>query len=139
MDRSSSDPVSHLVAESRVFQILRLGTVVEIRFRGTHEWTHGNEMHRYVEKIVSENGPAAIVFNLLDYRYVFGNDVAAFVTAAYDREAKRICPVHIAAAGTTYTSLLNLFKISRIQQAFSIEFVESVEAAVQRLAGREAT
>jgi len=130
--------MSHLIAESRVFQISRLGTVVEISFRGTHEWTHAREMHCYVEKMVSENRPAAIVFNLLDHRYVFGNDVTAFFTAAYDREAEKIRPVYIAANGTTYTSLYNLFKTSRIQEAFGTEFVESAEDALQRLAGREA-
>jgi len=130
--------MSHLIAESRVFQLPRLGTVVEISFRGTHEWTHGSEMHLYVEKMISENRPAAIVFNLLDYRYVFGNDVTALFTAAYDPEAKKIRPVYIAATGTTYTSLCNLFKTSKIQQAFGTEFVESVEDALQRLAGHEA-
>ena len=95
-------------------------------------------MHRYVERMISENRPAAIVFNLLDYRYVFGNDVTALFTAAYDREAKKIRPVYIAATGTTYTSLCNLFKTSKIQQAFGTEFVESVEDALQRLAGHEA-
>lgn len=126
--------MSYLVAESRVFQIPRLGAVVEISFRGTHEWTHGSEMHRYVEKMISENRPAAIVFNLLDYRYVFGNDVIALFTAAYDREAKKIRPVYIAANGTTCTSLHNLFKTARIQEAFRTEFVHSVEDGVQRLA-----
>lgn len=125
--------MSYLVAESQVLQISPLGTVVEISFRGTHEWTHGNEMHRYVEKVVSERRPAAIVFNLLDYRYVFGNDVTALFTAAYDQDAKKLRPVYIAATGTTYTSLYNLFETGRIQESLGIEFVDSVEEAVQRL------
>ncbi len=90
-------------------------------------------MHRYVEEAISKNHPSAIVFNLLDYQYVFGNDVTTLFTAAYDRNAKKLRPVYIAATGTTYKSLRNLFNSGRIQEAFRVEFVDSIEDAVRRL------
>jgi hypothetical protein len=89
----------------------------------------------YVEEVISKNRPAAIVFNLLDYQYVFGNDVTALFTAAYDRDTKKPRPVYIAATGTTHRSLRNLFNGARIQQVFRVEFVDNTEDAVQRLGG----
>jgi hypothetical protein len=126
-------PLSQLLAESRVLNISPLGTVAEISFQGTHEWTHGREMQRYLDNVMAEIRPAAIIFNLLDYRYACGNDVTTLFVAAYDHEAKKLRPVYIAATGETYTSLLNLFKQGKIQEAFDVKFVDSVEEAVERL------
>jgi len=90
-------------------------------------------MHCYVEQIVAENQPAVIVFNLLGYQYVWGNDVTVLFTAAYDHDTKRSRPVYIVATGKTYTSLHDFFKMSHILEAVPIEFLHSTEEVVQRL------
>jgi hypothetical protein len=127
-------PANQLLTESRVFDISPLGIVAEISFQGIHDWTHGNEMARHIQRIASENRPAAIIFNLINYQYVFGNDVMPLFVAALDQEAKKPRPVYIVATGRTHKSLYNLFKqTGALQKAIDVQFVESVEEAIRRL------
>ena len=125
--------MNELIAESRVSQVPPAGTVVEFIFRGTHDRTHGREMSQFVEEIVAKSRPSAIVFNLLDYLYEFGDDVSVLFTAAIDRNTRRLRPVYIAATGMTYQSLQSLFQAGHITEAFEIQFVDSVEEAMRRL------
>jgi len=127
--------MSELGCESRILGPSSQGKILEIAFRGTHELRHGWEMDHYIRKKLADHRPAAIVFNLLDYQYVFGNDVTGLFTASIDRDAKgfQMRPVCIVATGTTYTSLYNLFKSAKIIDALGIEFVSTVESALQRL------
>jgi hypothetical protein len=92
-------------------------------------------MHRYIEEVLAKCHASAIVFNLLDYEYEFGNDVAPLFGTALDRDAKNPRPVYIAATGTTYTSLCDLYTAGRLEEVFRIEFVASVQDALQRFAG----
>ena len=129
--------MSQLVSESRVIGT-PIGDVLEITFRGIHEWTHGSEMNRYIEKKLAEARPAAILFNLLDYEYVFGNDVTGLFTASFDREEEKlqIRPVCIVATGTTHRSLYNFFKSAHLLDTLKIEFATSVEHGLQCLRER---
>jgi len=127
--------MSELGCESRILAKSSQGKVLEITFYGTHECSHGGEMDRYIRERLAEHSPAAIIFNLLNYQYVFGNDVTGLFTASIDRDAKgfQIRPVCIVATGTTYTSLYSFFKSAKLIDALGIEFVSTVESALQWL------
>lgn len=114
------------------------GDILEVVFRGTHEWTHGSAMQRCVEEAIAVKAIAAILFNLLEYRYVAGNDVTVLYTSALDRTtpALRIHPVCIAATGTTHESLYGWFKSAKIVDACQVDFTDSVEAGLRRLRAR---
>jgi hypothetical protein len=120
--------VSQLESYSRIVQSPE-GVILEISFRGIHEWTHGAEMNRYMEAQVTEVEPVAVLFNLLDYEYVAGNDVTALFTASFYRWEKGfpVRPVCIAATGTTHRSLYQFFESTQVRDAFGIDFVPSVE------------
>ncbi len=129
--------MGQLVSESEIIGTPR-GDVLEITFRGIHESGHGREMNRYIEAKLAETRPVGILFNLLDYEYVFGNDVTGLFTSSFDRSGKklRIRPICIVATGKTHRSLYESFKSSRLLDALRIEFTSGVEPGLQRLRER---
>jgi len=134
--------MGELVRGSRILGTSPKGKVLEITFRGTHEWTHGREMNEYIKENLAEHNPAAVVFNLLEYQYAFGDDVTGLFRASVDLlelktpDARNFRPVCIIARGTTYASLYDYFKSSRILDAFRIDFVSTLESALERLRER---
>ena len=59
------------------------------------------------------------------------------ISASIDhRKTKEIRPVCIVATGTTYTCLYNLVKSLHLIDTLKIEFVSTVELALQRLKER---
>ena len=126
-----------LSCKMRVLEKLRDGQILEISFRGTHEWTHGQEMEGFLKTALVENPePVAVVFNLLDYRYVYGNDVSCFCTAAFDRTNKTIRPVAVVARGRTRDSLYNLYKSGKLLDVLGIEFVSTVNEGLELVRAR---
>ena len=130
--------VSELLAEARVVETVSQGDILEVVFRGTHEWTHGHAMKRCVDEVIAVKAIAAILFNLLEYRYVAGNDVTVLYTLALDRTTPtlKIRPICIAATGTTYESLYGWFKSAKIIDACRVDFADSVATGLRRLRAR---
>ena len=129
--------MGQLQCDWKVYDAVPQEQILEIIFCGVHEWTHGREMQRHVEKILAEHEAAGIVLNFLNYEYVFGNDVgASVITAAYDLDSKKPRPACIVATGTTYQSLYQLFKIAKLIEALEIEFLHTVDSGLQRLRSR---
>jgi hypothetical protein len=110
-----------------ILETCAAGEILEVSFRGEHDWTHGKEMEECLSSALADcPGAVAFVFNLLEYRYVFGNDVSCFLTAAYDRTRKRKRPVAVIATGTTHCSLRNLYESGKLLTVFPIEFFSTV-------------
>lgn len=130
--------MSELLAESKTIEIAAQGEVLELVFRGKHEWTHGCEMERHLQDALAGRTVAAILFNLLEYEYVFGNDVTALFTAAWDRTGvtTTIRPVCITATGITHSSLYELFKQGKLIEGFRIEFADTVATGLLKLRTR---
>src|SRR5262245_57345272 len=129
--------MSQLVSESRIVETVK-GDVLEITFHGIHQWTHENEMNRYIEGKIAETLPAAILFNLLDYEYAFGNDVTGLFTASFYTTdgPRRIRPVCIVATRTTHKSLYKLFKSAHLLGVLDIGFAPSLEQGLQYVTAR---
>src|SRR3989442_4561963 len=127
--------MSELLTESRVVETVAQGDVLEVIFRGAHEWTHGHEMERRLQDGLAGRTVAAILFNLLEYEYVAGNDVTVLYTAALDRTGTttRIRPVCIIATGRTRSSLCGWFAKGKIIEACRIEFADTVAMGLRRL------
>ena len=128
--------MSQLECDSKVYGASPQGQILEIIFRGTHEWTHGREMLRYVEKMLAECPATGFIINLLDYEYVGGHLGAPLIAVAYDRDTKRVCPVCVVMTGATYTSLYRYLKITKLIDVLRVEFASTVESALQRLRER---
>ena len=130
--------MGELVCEWRILETLASGSVLEVTFRGVHDSNHGGEMDRHVSEKIKRDPPAAILFNLLDYEYEFGDDVTALFSSSLVREPRglRLRPVCIVAAETTHTSLCNFFKSVKLLDACKIEFMSTVESALVRLRER---
>ncbi len=128
--------MSELICESRILEAFPAGDILEIAFRGIHEWTHGREMSRFIKQTIGDSSPAAVVINLLDYEYRFGDDVSGLFEAFIDRKRNVLRPSCIAATGLTHESMYPFFARSRIFEAFQVQFVSSVEEALERLRER---
>jgi hypothetical protein len=128
--------MSELLAEARVLETVAQGVILEVIFRGSHEWTHGNAMQRCVDEALAVKGAiAGILFNLLEYRYVAGNDVTVLYIAALDRTTPvlRIRPVCIVATGKTRDSLYAWFTGAKIIHACKVDFADTVATGLKRL------
>ena len=125
--------MTQLVGESRVVDTPK-GVVLEIIFRGVHNRSHGTQMSAFITGQLAETSPVAILINLLEYKYVFGNDIGAAVIATFRH--RPIIPGCIVATGTTHSSLHNLMSISRLLESFPLEFASSLEEGLQCLSAR---
>ena len=112
------------------------GTILEVAFSGVHEHSVGLQVGKYVEEIVHQTNPAAVVLNFLEFEYVFGDDIAGIQWAFFNRSAdKRITirPCAIVAKGQTAKSLLSLIQSANLFRVYDIQFAESIDAAVEQL------
>ena len=124
------DPMSTLECGSSIIETTAAGPVLEVAFRGLHDWEHGRKMDAYIRERVDAEMPAAIVINLLEYDYEFGNDLAGLFAASMYRRPPPLRPVCMAAQGRTLRCLKSLFRGSRLELVFEVSFAESRETAV---------
>jgi hypothetical protein len=108
-------------------------SALRFTFQGEHDSSHGNRMIDSMTSILKAQSPSMIVFDLLDYDYVFGNDVVGFFMVAIDQELNRLRPVCLLAQGRTSTSLQNLFPSGQIDTMIDVTFVETNDEAARWL------
>lgn len=80
-------------------------SVLQATFTGQHHCTHGGQMLEFMKSIPIQKPVSAIVVNLLDHDYEFGNDVAGLFLVGFERANRRMRPVCILAQGLTRASL----------------------------------
>jgi hypothetical protein len=120
-----------LTIRTRILEEKGKGAILEIAFKGLHDhtWPHGKRMNRFVAEEVRKRKPAALMFNFVEYRYDFGNEIADPILAALRvRKRPAILPFAIIATGATSRSLKNLLGLSNWNIVFEYEFFEAVEA-----------
>jgi hypothetical protein len=121
-----------LECSSSILETNAAGPVLEVAFRGLHDWEHGRTMDAYIRERVDAELPAAIVINLLEYDYEFGNDLAGLF-AAWLHPSGRVRPVCIAAHGRTLRCLKSLFQGAGVILPFPVRFAESRGAALSEV------
>ena len=134
-----NEEVTELHSESRVIESVARGDILVVTFHGVHEWAHGREMDRVFKDAVAGRRVAAILFNLLEYEYVGGNDVDCLVYGGGGpggEPGNRIRPVCIVASGRTRSSLHGFFRDSQILDVFRIDFADTVEDGLLRVRTR---
>lgn len=125
-----------LVCQSRVVDSVGGGNILQVMFRGVHEWKHGAEMARCIAGAIIENSPVAgVIINLADYEYRAGDDVSGLFEAFLDRQDNRARPAAIVARDQTHASLHAFMAASKLLDAFRVKFVRSVEDALGWLRG----
>jgi hypothetical protein len=121
-----------LECSSAIREMTGSRALLEIVCRGVHEWEHGNQIADYIRERIDAERPVAIVLNLLEYDYEFGNDMVGLFFAWVHGAGEQIRPVCIAAQGRTRESLEALFRASG-ELPFEIVFASSPQAAVAGL------
>ena len=104
--------------------------ILKITFSGTHDhlWPHGHEIDAFIKEETNAVGPAACLFDFLDYRYEYGNEIGGPIMAAcIDPARQAIRDFAIAATGTTAIRLKSLFAGSNLEKVFRFGFFDNSE------------
>lgn len=131
-----------LTIRVQILEETEKGAILEIAFKGIHDhnWPHGRRINSFVKEEVRKINPAAIVFNFVEYRYDFGNEIAdPILVAPLACEHPAALPFAIVAEGITSRSLKSLFAPSKLETVFKYEFFEAVGAGcafLQRVLSR---
>ena len=108
------------------------GIILEIQFIGIHNhlWPHGKDIYDYLEAVVEKHEHDAILFNYLQYRYTFGNElISTIIIPVFNFKQKSIHPCAIIADGSTKTSIQSLMDESMIQKLCNIAvFTDKMKA-----------
>jgi hypothetical protein len=128
--------MSQLQCEFKVLEDLPAGEIVEFIFKGKHESTHGREMGKYICDTLVSRAVAAIVVNLLDYEYRFGNDIGQLCVACFDQTRKVQRSGRIVATGKTHKSLHSLLEVTNLLNLLDLRFASSVDEALKDLRER---
>lgn len=106
------------------------GEILYVSCQGVHDWTHGPRIADYLATALAGSPVEVVVIDLLEYEYVFGNDLAALLVAFYDKNAKKLRPSCIVAKGKTRTAIETLFRDGRLLDALDLTFASTVEEAL---------
>jgi hypothetical protein len=88
-------------------------------------------MDEYMRSIVRTTPAEAIIIDLLDYEYVYGNDVAALFMVGFDQQSRALLPVRVVAAGATRSGLESLLASSNFvsQGGLDVAVIPTMEEA----------
>jgi hypothetical protein len=83
-------------------------------------------MMQYIEEVLARERAGALVINLDQYSYEFGNDLfGVFVIAGFDKITSRLRPVCVLAHGQTEVALKSLLAASNTADMFDITFASA--------------
>ena len=91
------------------------GRIVEISFSGTYPpGSFGNEhaarMMELAKGMIARDPPRAVLFNLRDLNYVWGDAICSLAWAIADSERRTFLPACVYAQGRTASALVALFE-----------------------------
>ena len=114
--------MNDLVLRSAILEGAPGGEILHVSCHGVHDWTHGPRIAEYAQRLLATNAVAAVIINLLEYEYVFGNDLAALFVTFYDKNAKTLRPSCIVATGKTRTAIESLFREGNMLSCLDLTF-----------------
>jgi hypothetical protein len=118
--------VPGLITRSAFVLLAGKARILQVCFAGKHHYSHGAQMASQLKAIVAAERPDGVLVDLLDYDYVFGNDVCGLFIAGYDRDSRRSVPTCIVAIGKTRISMENLYNAGNFRLGDYLGFAESV-------------
>ena len=101
--------------------------ILEIVFVGKHEHIDSHGMGTYLEEQIDLNMPAAVVLNLIDFKYSWGNDMGNLFGPLL------LKPFCIIAEGVTARSLQSLLGPTRLPQWAEACYFKDPEEGFQYL------
>lgn len=131
--------MNDLLIRSAMLEGAPQGEILHVSCHGVHDWTHGPRIGDYIQDALAGSPVAAVVIDLLEYEYVFGNDLAALFVAFYDKSSKTLRPSCIVATGKTRTAIEALFRAGHMLSVVDLTFVSTVEEALGDLRLKLAT
>lgn len=114
--------------------------LVIFKFSGTHDYTHGRQMDEYMKSMV--RAPAdGVIIDLLDYEYVYGNDVTVLFMAGFDQQSQALGAVCVVAVGATRAGLESLLAATKFtsEGGLDVAVVPTIEEARQALSAMQKT
>ena len=78
--------------KTRILEGTDSGAILEVVLAGKHSSGSGHEIVRCVKEAVATSAPAAVVLNMLDFKYRFGDDIGGIVQVFYDSEGRHLRP-----------------------------------------------
>lgn len=114
------------------------GRLLEICFEGTcPPGSLGNEHARkmidFARKMIEKEKPSAVLYNLRQLSYVWGDSIAGLARPLVDSEQKTILPACIYAEGGTAAALQGLLPALVF---YEVELFQDRDAAIERLQAR---
>ena len=130
---------SHLIIDVVTLATECRWAIIEIVFSGVHDhrWPYGDKIQDYILEEIARHKPAGIVFNFLDYKYTWGNELwGPIFIACTDLKKKTIRPCSILAMGQTAESIKSLLVEANAREILNIEIFYEKAKALEYLAKR---
>jgi hypothetical protein len=108
------------------------GPILEIAFLGKHRDGDGHDMADRVKDILDAKQPAAVVLNMLNFKYRTGNDIGGIFQVFYYRAEAGNRPGCILADGDTKRSIVSLLGRA-FEQSFGVEYFAEISDALVHL------
>lgn len=126
-----------LSSQTRILEKTGAGSIILIAFSGDYPpGSAGNEtaqqMKTDVINAVAEFSPMAVVFDLSELKYVWGDAITG-IFLALRRSSRDFLLSAVVARGETRKALMDLLSQSRLLSVFNIDFFDGLDQALRHL------
>ena len=122
-----------LEKSARIIEKTDAGPLIEICIKGTHNDYCGNDLIDYIQSTVKDLKPSAILLNLGDFKYSFGNDIGAILFPFLEGQTLKFRPFCIIASGCTAKSLKSLFEFTKVPDIVNAKYFEDTKDGLEYL------
>ena len=114
------------------------GRLLEICFEGTYPPgslgnQHAQKMIDFARKAIEEEKPRAVLYNLLQLDYVWGDTIVGLARPLVSSQQKTLLPACIYAEGRTAAAIRGLLPVFA---DYEVELFQDRDAAIERLQER---
>ena len=132
--RKTSFQASHKVLASSL-----PGPIIEICFSGEDDVSRGSKICQYLEKILEEHSPVALLLNFVECRQFFDADMGSIISAFFDKDRDRHRPCAVLAKGRTARSVRTLLDLTTLNVTFDVKLFKDRDSAVAHLHDSQGT
>ena len=109
------------------------GPTIEICFSGEDDVSRGSKIGQYLDKILEEHSPVALLLNFVECRQFFDADMGSIISAFFDKDRDRDRPCAVLAKGRTARSARTLLDLTTLSVTFDVRLFEDRDSAVAHL------
>ena len=120
-------------ASRKVLATTPKGPIVEVSFSGEDDVSRGQKVGAYLDRILDEHQPAAVLFDFIECRQFFDADMGSIIPAFFDKVRDRKRPCALMARGRTARSVQALLELTTLNTTFDVRHFEDRDSAVAYL------